>query len=415
MSFLIPSHDNEQFRVYCVCGGVGFPFGTATTKRILLIGKCLAASGVPFHLCHIGPSSFEENKAGSGDYEGLTFEYLSPSVCRPDKTVKRALYYLWGCMLLPLRLFQHRRNILVYVYCLGDFINLWVLLLCRLMRLPVVQEACEWWPGKADCKPFTKWMYQNIMFRWSNGAVPISQEIQDRIRRLSGPDYQLCRMPVLVDPTENDARLKERLTVDRSSPVLFWCGMVDGYKRDVIFLIDAMSELKSPDGLNALLRIAGPCTENCRLELLYYARSKHISSERLDIMGFVSDTQLCTYSAQADALLMPLWPDDSSLTRFPTKLGQYLASGRPIVAAQVGEVKHFLSDETAMFYPPGDAKGLAHSLDRLLSDPALGERLASRATQEVLPRVDYRSNASRISKWFYQIYSKTRLARIQGK
>jgi glycosyltransferase involved in cell wall biosynthesis len=410
MSHVRQSSESDPFRVFCICGGFGVPFGTASTKRIKLIGKCLVSNGIPFHVWHIGPSSFEENKHKYGEVDGLTFEYLSPSVRWPSKVFVRIIYYLWGCIQLFFRLFQHRRNGVVYVYYQGDFINLWTLLLCRLMKIPAVQEVCEWWPGTADGTFFNEWMYENIMFRWSNGAIPISCEIQDRIRLLTGPDYPLCLLPVLVDPAENEWLAKKSLSDAPSRPMLVWCGMVDGYKRDVLFLIDAMAELKSHVGRNSLLRIVGPCTQENRAELLTYASSSNVSAERIDIVGFVSDAQLWNYCTQADALMMPLWNDDRSSTRFPTKLGQYVAAGRPIVTARIGETKHFLTDDTAMFYPPGDAPGLAQSLDRLLSDPALGVRLAARAKLEVLPKVDFRENAERISKWFNKIYSSSRHA-----
>jgi glycosyltransferase involved in cell wall biosynthesis len=245
------------------------------------------------------------------------------------------------------------------------------------------------------------------MFRWSNGAMPISHAIEDRIRLLSGLDYPLCRVPVLVDPAENIQK-NEELDSVLSSPVLLWCGMVDGYKRDVLFLIDAMSELKSPIGQASILRIVGPCSENVRATLLSYASLKNISASRIEIVGFVSDAQLWNYCIHANALLMPLWDDDRSRTRFPTKLGQYLAAGRPIVTARIGEGMYFLNDTTAMFYNQGDSTSLAISLDRLLADPVLGKQLADLATLEVLPKVDFRSNADRISKLFIQIYSKIR-------
>lgn len=405
MSFTSYAPNAEPFSVYCVCGGFGFPFGTASTKRIRLIGRCLVSSSIPFHVWHLGPSSFEENKNKCGEHGGLTFEYLSPSVRRPSTFIKRSLYYLWGCILLFFRLLKYRRHSVVYVYYHGDFINIWSLLLCRLMKIPSVQEACEWWPGTTYSNFFNGWMYRTVMFRWSNGAMPISHEIEDRIQGLAGSDYPVCRVPVLVDPTENNRQLEDGFNRDRPRQVLLWCGMVDGYKRDVLFLIEAMAKLTSPAGQNSLLRIVGPCSESCRLELLAYANSKNIAAERVNIVGFVSDAQLWNYCTQADALLMPLWEDDRSSTRFPTKLGQYLAAGRPIVTARVGEIKYFLTAETAMFYPPGETTGLAYSLDLLLNDPALADRLASRAMQEVLPKVDFRSNAQRISQWFRQIYS----------
>jgi glycosyltransferase involved in cell wall biosynthesis len=272
------------------------------------------------------------------------------------------------------------------------------------MKIPSVQEACEWWAYTNHSTAFIEWMYRNIMFRWSSGAMPISHEIESRIRKIAKPDFPLCRVPVLVDPAEKNTQPEEEVSSEPARPVFLWCGMVDGYKRDVLFLIDAMAELKSDSGKNSLLRIVGPCSENAQAELLAYAGARDISDARIDIAGFVSDAQLWNYCSQASALLLPLWDDDRSSTRFPTKLGQYVASGRPVVTVCTGEVKHFLSDATALFYASGNASSLAHALDRLLTDPTLGVQLASRATQDVLPKLDFRSNAGQISKWFSQIY-----------
>lgn len=408
MALFNPKSDLAQLSVFCVCGGFGFPYGTASTNRIKLIGRCLASRGIPFHVCHIGPSPFDNNTIKSGKHKGLTFEYLSPSIRRPKNIIRRVLNFLVGLLLLPSRILKCRRNIVVYVYYQGDFFNLWALFLCRLMGVPAVQEVCEWWPGTAEEKLYHDWIYKKIMFRLSVGAIPISREIQNRIRALAGAVYPMCRIPVLVDP-EDYMVSSERVSSHNSvCPKLFWCGLVDGYKRDVLFLIDAMAEMKSNVGPKTHLQIAGPCSDQCRKELLIYSASKNVSPERIEILGYITDEQLSLFCSHANALLMPMWEDDRSLTRFPTKLGQYLVARRPIVTAPVGEVRFFLTQDTAMFYPAGDAKGLANCLDRLLSDLSLSERLSSRATQDVLPEVDFRENASKLSRWFSQFYSGAR-------
>ncbi|MFZ5570352.1 MAG: glycosyltransferase [Thermodesulfobacteriota bacterium] len=395
----------NKFTVYCVCGGFGFPIGTASAKRITLIGKCLAISGIPFNVLHIGPSSFKENKARKGKFEGLSFEYLSPSVVWPKWIVKRVLYYFWGCMMLPLVLAKHRRNSVVYIYYQGNLINLWVLFLCRAMRIPPVQEACEWWPKTENGSVFMEWMYHKIMFKWSRGAMPISHEIEKRIRQLCKADFPVLRVPALVDSEENKTQDEKTESSGSALPVIFWCGMVDGYLRDVLFFIDVMAAMKSVKGSMCVFEIIGPCSDKSRKILLSHADSKKIDLTRIHILGFVSDDLLWKHCRQAEALLMPLWDDDRSKTRFPTKLGLYVAAGRPVVTTPIGEIGYFMNDENAIFYKPGDIEGCAQSLDQLLSSPDLVQRISSKAFVEVLPKLEYRKNAARISRWFEKVYS----------
>lgn len=395
--------DAVSFRVVCICGGLGFPAGTASSKRIRLIGKSLVSTGVPFHVWHIGPSPFSENTAKAGDCEGITFEYLSPSIRWPNKRLQRILFYFWGMAVLTLKLLQTPRNTAVYVYYQGDLPNLLTLLLCRVTGIPVVQEACEWWPGTENGTPFHAWMYRNVMFHLSSGALAISHAIRDRIAAVAGPEYPVCIVPVLVDPAEISAQNDHFLYQAEAAPVLLWCGMVDGYIRDVYFLLDALAQLKKGAGPDARLRIVGPCSAIGRAKLSAHAAACGIDPARIEITGFVSDEQLWEYCMQADALLMPLWDDDRSVTRFPTKLGQYIAACRPIVTAPVGEIPYYLSEETAVFYAPGDAESLARAVNALLSDPARAESIVRLATHDVLPKLDCRRNSVRISSWFRNI------------
>ena len=407
MPFLKKStHDVGAFTVYCVCGGIGFPTGTASANRIRLIGKCLVSKGIPFHVWHIGPSSFKENFQKFGKVDGLTYKYLSPSVRRPKPFTLRAFYYLWGCMILSFRLLCNRSKSIVYVYYQGDIINLLALWICRLLNIPSVQEACEWWPGTARGTHFKKWMYRKIMFRWSKGAITISHEIRNRIQNLSSKNYRLCLVPVLIDPSENI--LKHECFRKNNAVIheFLWCGMVDGYKRDVLFLIDALAALRSGARQNTLLHIVGPCSKRAKAEVLSYASSKNLLDGQIRIAGFVTDSELWAFCRKAAALLMPLWDDDRSKTRFPTKLGQYVAAGRPIITAKVGEIKHYLTDKSALFYLPGDAGSLAQCLERLIENPDIGKVAVAHANQDVLPKLDYRSIAHKVSQWFCKIHSE---------
>jgi glycosyltransferase involved in cell wall biosynthesis len=248
------------------------------------------------------------------------------------------------------------------------------------------------------------------MFRWSTGALPISHEIEHRIKKHSVEGYPTFRIPVIVDPKEiisKTAHINDNS--DSNTPVFFWCGMADGYLKDIFFLLDALSLLTGNRGKASRLRIAGPCSHETKSRIISYSSSKHVHPNRVDITGFISDEELWRHCKTADALLMPMWDNDRSMTRFPTKLGLFLASGRPIVTSRVGEIRHFLTNETAFFYSPGDASSLSKSLDYLLKNPDKGIQLSSYAQKKVMPLIDYRTNAKPLSDWADRIYRSNKL------
>jgi len=88
------------------------------------------------------------------------------------------------------------------------------------------------------------------------------------------------------------------------------------------------------------------------------------------VAGFVDDLP-ATLAALDIALYTPLDSDGMSRVVF-----EYLAAGRPLIAARVGVVPEVLTDgEHASLVPAGDAPGLAEALERLLRDPANAARL----------------------------------------
>lgn len=97
------------------------------------------------------------------------------------------------------------------------------------------------------------------------------------------------------------------------------------------------------------------------------------------IAGHVPRTDYETWLAACDVLLLPFSDRPLNRARWPIKLGDYLAAGRPVVAGNVGEVSRLF----AAF--PGIGAAVPHRVDayadavtRLLDDP--GGRHACGAT-----------------------------------
>ena len=66
--------------------------------------------------------------------------------------------------------------------------------------------------------------------------------------------------------------------------------------------------------------------------------------DRVDLVGYLSRPELLDLYARAHALLIPLFDDQRSRARFPTKIGEYLAAARPVVTNAVGEIPLYFTD-----------------------------------------------------------------------
>lgn len=102
--------------------------------------------------------------------------------------------------------------------------------------------------------------------------------------------------------------------------------------------------------------------------------------------GMVPRDEVAGYLAAAHILVSP----HADVKRFPgspIKIFEYMASGRAIVASNLGQIGAILrDDDTALLVAPGDEQALEQALERLVLDPALREHLGSAAQAEARER-----------------------------
>lgn len=81
----------------------------------------------------------------------------------------------------------------------------------------------------------------------------------------------------------------------------------------------------------------------------------------------------------------------------PLKVLEYMASGLPVVASDIGQLRELVRPgETGLLVPPGDAAALADAIRRLAGDAALRVRMGATASAEVLGRHTWAHRAESI-------------------
>jgi glycosyltransferase involved in cell wall biosynthesis len=78
----------------------------------------------------------------------------------------------------------------------------------------------------------------------------------------------------------------------------------------------------------------------------------------------------------ADLLALPRPDSKQAQGGFPTKLGEYLASGNPVCATSVGELPDYLNDNISVFFAePGSIDSFTNALERALSDSIMAKNI----------------------------------------
>lgn len=133
-----------------------------------------------------------------------------------------------------------------------------------------------------------------------------------------------------------------------------------------------------------------------------------IESGRVIVEGSVDPSQVPAFLDACDVLVSPHVPLAGDIEFFgsPTKLFEYMAAGKAIVASRLGQIGDVLEDErSALLVEPGDQDALVAAMRRLASDCSLRARLGAAARSDAEQFHGWRRNAERIVAAFGTIPS----------
>lgn len=88
--------------------------------------------------------------------------------------------------------------------------------------------------------------------------------------------------------------------------------------------------------------------------------------DRILLPGYVPVGELESALIHSDLHLAPMFDTEQDWARCPSKIYPYIATGRPIVTAPVGENAEALGEE-AFYYQPGNSTAMATAIDQALT------------------------------------------------
>jgi glycosyltransferase involved in cell wall biosynthesis len=118
-------------------------------------------------------------------------------------------------------------------------------------------------------------------------------------------------------------------------------------------------------------------------------------------LGYVDRVKLPEIMALADVLVQPGRADDFNIYRFPSKLPEFLAMGKPVILpkANIGNFMQHMQD--AIVLPVVDALNIIESVNLVMADPALKQRLSAGAVQFAKNNLNWQKNSESL-KLFYE-------------
>ena len=185
---------------------------------------------------------------------------------------------------------------------------------------------------------------------------------------------------------KEDARLK--LGIQQNVPVV--ATLTDGHAFP--FLIEAFKKVKKEISNAYLLLVGGLSYEQRKLVVNSGLQDSFIST------GRCSDEELPVFLSAADIFALPMADTLANKARFPHKIGDYLACGRPLVVTRVGDYPEMLRDDDIAVVADNQ-NDFAIELINLVKNKERQQFLAEKSRKWIVEKLDWSVIAPDILKF----------------
>lgn len=351
-----------------------FPEGMAGTSRILAYCKGLKDNSVSISVLSTCPHN------GSYPYHDFlplddAFNYWNApfmyAACKAYvfRTIARTLNEFVASFRLLSKVAIHKATAVIF-YGTGLSLELYVTALCKIGRIPSLKEESEYPLRRVMLSGHPLQSMLNHFFsvgryRRYTGILAMTNPLQEYFLSIGIRSSRLMLVPHTV--------IIERFTQSVASTIpevgnyLFFMGSLNEKKDGVLSCVAAFELVCRQNDAFSLV-IAGDGTISDRIKLLTTIEASPAST-KIHYIGRVSSYQIPGLLANAQLLVACRPPSDQAEYGFPTKIVEYLASGKPVVCTAHGDLTHYLVDEeNAYLSDSNDPAALAARILAVLAD-----------------------------------------------
>ncbi len=279
------------------------------------------------------------------------------------------------------------------------------------LDVPLILEfnGSEKWTSKYwDPARFRHWLAlsEDLAVLASALVVVVSEVLRNELIECGVPENEIVVNPNAVDPNRfrphSGSRAARRLLGIAAEAMVvcfvgsfsYWHGVEVLEEAIVTISRDATSQEGNHPEIRFLLVGDGPLRREVKQRL-----EDRGSAHLVTFTGMVPWEQVIDYLDVSDILVSPHvpMPDGRPFHGSPTKLFEYMAMDKPIIASDLGQISTILKhNETGWLVPPGDPSALVQAIYLLADAPALRQRLGHNARNAAQREHTWKQNSSNV-------------------
>lgn len=358
-----------------------FPVGLASANRIMSYAKGLIKNNCTVTVICLKPTENPDlvfNKLNSGIIDGIYYKYPSGRTIRSKYFFKRRIDHALGIFKTFFSLLfeeKYNKTDAIIYYSTSTSSALLLFFITRIKRIIYLKEESEF--------PFVyltknhyirNLFYTHLHYMLFDGLLLMTKRLLKYFKDEKKINKPSIHIPMIVDFDRFDK-------VDKKQEIrkyIAYCGILNNEKDGVDILIDAFSRV-AKDFPELYLYLIGDSIS----QKVYQSYTKKIDTQQLShrviFTGRVDMDIIPKLLCNAAILVLARPNSIQAEGGFPTKLGEYLATGNPVIVTNVGEIPDYLADEENVFMAvPGSVDSLANKIKQILLNYKIAMEVAGR-------------------------------------
>ena len=375
-----------------------FPSGEAASNRSVSYLKGLVELGIKVKVILLQPDKKQsiKNTIKKGEFYGIQYEYANCqsnlNISKINKIFNRIKSHriAFNRAKSLIKIKKNKVKILLLVTKPYDILP--YMLLSKLYRISVFHERTEYpfLNTRNALQKVSLWFYLKFLIPRFDGIFVITQALVAYFSKYTGNKTRIIHIPMTVEVerfSENNERINE------FGEYIAYCGSMYTDKDGVPDLIQAFSVLgKSEIRINLLL--IGDNSDKRKFELIQNCINSSPFKDRIFCIGRVERDDMPKYLNNAKILALARPDNIQAKGGFPTKLGEYLSTGKPVVVTKVGEIPNYLRDkENAFLSEPDNPNNFAQKMMEVLSDYDQALMIGQKGKEVALSTFSYKVQA----------------------
>ena len=292
----------------------------------------------------------------------------------------------------------------IYFYGEVDIKNFFFLKWARLVGYKIVIDVVEDLEAFKSFKSFkNKLKYKSAVFfrkrlsGYANGFTVVSTHLYNKLNA-AYPQIPSFFLPVTIN-----------------KHLLAFGGIRDANQKSTIFYSGSFNEKDGLPYLLAALHLVAEANKQFRLVLsgqgtdnemnkFWQDVTRYQLEDNIDYRGFLSRNAYITLLArEADILCMTRINSAYANAGFPFKLGEFLATGKPVIASTIGDVHKYLTTDDAYLVPPENSMAIKNAIIDIMEKPEAADGIGKRGKQAAMRFFDHELYALPLKEFIAQI------------